>query len=84
MKLLDKNTFCIGLQILHLKDGNIFLSQMAYIKRILKRFNMIDAYPLSTPMVARSNKDDDPYCPCEEKEPLGEQYPYLIAIGTLL
>lgn len=85
MKLLGKTTFCIGLQVLHMKDGSIFLSQMAYINRILKRFNMIDAYPLSTPMVGRSNQGDDPYRPCEEEEePLSEQYPYLAAVGGLL
>ena len=85
MKLLGKTTFCIGLQVLHLKDGSIFLSQMTYINRILKRFNMIDAHPLSTPMVCRSNNDNDPYRPCEEEEEtLSEQYPYLAAVGALL
>ena len=34
MKLLRKTTFCIGLQVLHLKDGSVFLSQMTYISRI--------------------------------------------------
>ena len=85
MKLLGQTTFCIGLQVLHLKDGSVFLSQSTYINRILKRFNMIDAHPLSTPMVGRSNKGDDPYRPCEEEEEiLGEQYPYLAAVGALL
>jgi hypothetical protein len=85
MKLLGQTTFCIGLQVLHLKDGSIFLSQATYINRILKRFNMIDAHPLSTPMVGRSSKGDDPYRPCEEEEEiLGEQYPYLAAVGALL
>ena len=85
MKLLGQTTFCIGLQVLHLKDGSIFLSQATYINRILKRFNMIDAHPLSTPMVGRSSKGDDPYRPCEEEEEiLGEQYPYLAVVGALL
>jgi len=85
MKFLGKTTFCIGLQVLHLKDGSIFLSQMAYINQILKIFNIIDTYLLSTPMVARSNKDDDLNRPCEEEEELlSEQYPYLIVIGAIL
>jgi len=29
---------------------------------------MTDAYPLSTPMVGRSNKDDEPHHPCKEEE----------------
>ena len=59
MKLLGQTTFCIGLQVLHLKDGSIFLSQATYINGILKRFNMIDAHLLSTPMIGRSSKGDD-------------------------
>jgi len=58
MKLLSQNRFCIGLQILHLKDDNIFFPQIAYINQIFKRFNIIDAYSLLTPMVACSNKGD--------------------------
>jgi len=85
MKLLGKTTFCIGLQVLHMKDGSIFLSRSTYINRILKRFNMIDAHLLSTPMVGRSTKEDDSYRPYDEEEKtLGEQYPYLAAVGTLL
>jgi len=68
MKLLGKTTICIGLQVLHLKNGSIFLSQMTYIDQILKRFNMIDAYLLSTPMVCRSNKGDYLYHLCKEEE----------------
>lgn len=68
MKMLRKITFCIGLQIMHLTDGSIFLYQLTYIRRILQRFNMIDAYPLSTPMVGRGRDGHDPYRLCEEEE----------------
>jgi len=85
MKLLGQTTFCIGLQVFHLKDGSIFLFQTIYINRILKRFNMIDAYPLSTPIVTRSSKEKDPYRLCEEdEETLSENYPYLATVGALL
>lgn len=35
MKMLGKITFCIGLQIMHLIDGSIFLYQLTYIRQIL-------------------------------------------------
>jgi len=85
MKLLEKTTFCIGLQVLHMKNGSIFISHSTYINRILKRFNMFYAHLLSTPMVGRNAKEDDPHRPCEEEdETLDEQYPYLAAVGALL
>lgn len=68
-----------------MKDGSIFLSQMAYINRILIRFNMIDAYPLSIPTVGRNTKGDDLYHPYkEEEETLTKQYSYLAVVGGLL
>ena len=30
MKLLDKTSFCLGLQISHIPDGGIFLHQTSY------------------------------------------------------
>lgn len=46
---------------------------------------MIDVYPLLTPIVGRDRDGHDPYYSCDkEDEILGEQYPYLAAIGALL
>lgn len=53
---------------MHLTDGSIFLYQLTYIRLILQRFNMNDAYPLSTPMVGRGRDGHDPYRLCEEEE----------------
>ena len=53
MKDLGRTRFCLGLQIEHLKDGNL-MHQSTYISKILKRFYMDKAHPLSTPMVVRS------------------------------
>ena len=53
MNDLGRTRFCLGLQIEHLKDG-IFMHQSTYISKILKRFYMDKAHPLSTPMVVRS------------------------------
>jgi ribonuclease HI len=85
MKDLGRTKYCLGLQIEHLPNG-ILVHQSNYTEKVLKRFNMSDAKPLSTPMVVRSlNVDKDPYRPCEENEEvLGPEVPYLNAIGALM
>ena len=85
MKDLGKTKFCIGLQIEHFPNGEL-VHQSTYIKKILKRFNMDKAHPLSSPMVVRSlNVKNDPFRPCENgEELLGPEVPYLSAIGALM
>ena len=68
MKDLEKTKFCIGLQIEHFPNG-VLVHQSTYIKKILKRFNMDKAHPLSSPMVVRSlDVKKDPFRPCEKGE----------------
>ena len=50
MEELGKTKICLGLQIEYLVDG-VFIYQSAYIEKILKRFYMDKAHPLSNPMV---------------------------------
>ena len=85
MKDLGKTKYCLGLQIEHLASG-ILVHQSAYTEKILKRFNMDKAYPLSTPMVVRSlDIKKDPFRPKQDNEDiLGPEVPYLSAIGALL
>ena len=85
MKDLGKTKFCIGLQIEHFPNG-VLVHQSTYIKKILKRFNMDKAHPLSSPMVVRSlDVKNDPFRPCEKgEELLGPEVPYLSAIGALM
>ncbi|XP_042758130.1 secreted RxLR effector protein 161-like [Lactuca sativa] len=85
MKDLRKTKYCVGLQIEHMPN-EILVHQSNYTERVLKRFNMDNANPLSTPMVVRSlNIDKDPFCPCEENEEvLGSELPYLNAIRALM
>ena len=85
MKDLGKTKFCIGLQIEHFPNG-VLVYQSTYIKKILKRFNMDKAHPLSSPMVVRSlDVKNDPFRPCEKgEELLGPEVPYLSAIGALM
>ncbi|CAA0833362.1 Protein OBERON 4, partial [Striga hermonthica] len=68
MKDLGKTKYCLGLQIERVQNG-IFVHQSNYTKRVLKRFNMDKANPLSTPMVNRTlDVEKDPFRPCEENE----------------
>jgi hypothetical protein len=82
---LDKNKFCIDLQLQHLPTG-ILVHQSAYVQKVLEKFNMDKAYPLNTPMVIRAlEKDIDPFRPCQEGEGvLDFECPYPSAIGALM
>ncbi|CAN4114139.1 unnamed protein product [Withania somnifera] len=85
MKDLGKTKLCLGPQIEHLANG-IFIHQSAYTEKILKRFYMDKAHPLSTPMVVQSlDVNKNPFRPQEENEELlGPEVPYLGAIGALM
>ena len=54
--------------------------------KILKRFYMDKAHPLSSPMVVRSlDVKNDPFRTCEKvEELLGPEVPYLSVIGALM
>ncbi|KAM1739723.1 hypothetical protein ACFX11_015396 [Malus domestica] len=68
MKDLGKTKYCLGLQIEQCANG-ILVHQSAYIEKILKRFGMDKAYPLSTPIVVRSlDIKKDPFLPKEDDE----------------
>ncbi|KAG7557098.1 Reverse transcriptase RNA-dependent DNA polymerase [Arabidopsis suecica] len=85
MKDLGKTKFCLGLQLEYVNNG-ILVHQKAYTEKVLKRFNMDQAHPLSSPMVVRSLRlDSDPFGPKkDEEEVLGPEVPYLSAIGALM
>ncbi|GJZ07346.1 hypothetical protein Tco_0541139 [Tanacetum coccineum] len=85
IKDLGKIKYCLGLHIEHMHNG-IIIHQSNYTEKLLKRFNMDKAKPLSTPMVGRSlNVNNDPFRPCEDdEEVLGLEVPYLSAIGALM
>ncbi|KAL0371833.1 UNVERIFIED_CONTAM: Retrovirus-related Pol polyprotein from transposon TNT 1-94 [Sesamum calycinum] len=85
MKDLGTTKYCLGLQFEHTKGG-IFIHQSNYIEKVLKRFHMNNAHPLSTPMVVRSlDVNKDPFRPpTHNNEILGPEVPYLSAIGALM
>ena len=85
IKDLGKTNFCISLQIEHFLYG-VLVHQSTYTKKILKRFYMDKAHPLSLPMVVRSlDLKNDPFRSCEkDEELLCFEVPYLSEIGALM
>ena len=85
MKDLGKTKFCIGLQIEHFPNG-VLVHQSTYIKKVLKRFYMDKAHPLSSSMVVWSlDVKNDSFHHCEKNEELlGPEVPYLSANGALM
>jgi FtsZ-interacting cell division protein YlmF len=77
MSMIGELSFFLGLQITQRSEG-IFISQEKYLKEMLKRFQMEDSTPMSTPMVTgcKLSKDDD--------SPDVDQISYRSMIGSLL
>ena len=75
--MIGELSYFLGLQVNQLKNG-IFISQIKYVKEMLKKFTMEDCKPMSTPMTigCKLSKDD--------KSPLVDQTMYRSMIGSLL
>ena len=67
-------------------NNGILVHQLAHTEKILKKFNMDQAHPLSSPMVVRSlDPETDPFGPKKkDEEVLGPEVPYQSAIGALM
>ena len=50
MSMIGELPYFLGLQVKQISAG-IFISQEKYLKEILKKFQMEDSSPISTPMV---------------------------------
>ena len=77
MSMIGELSYFLGLQVNQLKNG-IFISQIKYVKEMLKKFIMEDCNPVSTPMIIgyKLSKDD--------MSPLVDQNLYRSIIGSLL
>ncbi|KAL5781877.1 hypothetical protein ACOSP7_006906 [Xanthoceras sorbifolium] len=66
------------------KSGTLLLSQAGYIKKVLSRFNMQDAKPVSTPLGVhfRLSKEQSPKT--EKERTYMAKVPYASAIGSLM
>ena len=74
----------IGLEIDQAPDGSIVISQEAYVKEVLLRFNMQDCKPIGTPADPSNplSADMSPRTDDERKEM--EKIPYKQAVGALM
>ena len=75
----------LGLKISHdRKNGKLWLSQEAYIEKILKRFNMRKAKTISSPLAGHF-KLTSKQCPTSEKENEEmSKVPYSSVVGSLM
>ena len=77
MSMMGELTFFLGFQIKQLKDGT-FISQIKYIKDMLKKFDMENAKPIKTPMPTNGHLD------LNEDGKAVDQKVYRSMIGSLL
>jgi hypothetical protein len=58
MSMMGELTFCLGIQVKQTKEG-IFVHQAKYMMDLIKKFAMVDAKPVSTPMSVMTALDPD-------------------------
>jgi hypothetical protein len=59
MSMMGELKFFLGFQVKQLRGGT-FINQAKYIQDMLKRFDMVDAKPMKTPMPTNGQLDLDP------------------------
>jgi hypothetical protein len=77
MSMIGELSFFLGLQITQKSEG-MFLSQEKYLREMLKRFQMEDSKPMSTPIVTGCKLRND------DGSPNVDQSSYRSMIGSLL
>jgi hypothetical protein len=58
MSMMAELTFFLGIQVKQTKEG-IFIHQAKYMKYLMKKFNMAELKPVSTPMSTAVALDPD-------------------------
>jgi hypothetical protein len=77
MSMMGELTFLLGIQVKKTKQGT-FVHQAKYTKDLMKKFNMAELKPVSTPMSSAASLGPD-----EDGEAV-EQREYRSMIGSLL
>jgi isopentenyldiphosphate isomerase len=77
MSMMGELTFSLGIQVKQMKQ-DIFVHQAKYTKDLMKKFNMAELKPMSTPMSTATSLDPD-----ENGEDV-DQREYRSMIGSLL
>lgn len=84
MKDMGVANNCVGLHITYNQNGNICLDQSTYIRDMLKKFNMADCKPVSTPSDANQKLTMDMCASSEGDREKLRNIPYQEAVGSLL
>jgi hypothetical protein len=77
MSMMGELTFFLGIQVKQMKQGT-FVHQTKYMKDLMKKFNMAEFKPVSTPMSSAASLGPD-----EDGEAV-DQREYRSMIGSLL
>jgi hypothetical protein len=77
MSMMGEITFFLGIQVKQTKQGT-FVHQAKYMKDLMKKFNMAELKPVSTPMSSAASLGPD-----EDGEAV-DQREYRSMIGSLL
>nr|AAT44257.1 putative polyprotein [Oryza sativa Japonica Group] len=85
MKDLGAAKKILGMEITRERhSGKLYLSQKGYIEKVLRRFNMHDAKPVSTPLAAHFRLSSD-LCPQSDYDiEYMSRVPYLSVVGSLM
>lgn len=66
------------------QNGKLWLSQEKYVEKVLERFNMSKAKPVTTPLAGQSALSTN-QCPTSEKDKEEmKKVPYASAVGSLM
>jgi isopentenyldiphosphate isomerase len=77
MSIMGELTFFLGIQVKQMKQGT-FMHQAKYTKDLIKKFNMAELKPVSTPMSSAASLDPD------EDDEVVDYREYMSMIGSLL
>jgi hypothetical protein len=77
MSMMGELTFFLGIKVKQTKQGT-FIHQAKYTKDLMKKFNMVELKPVSTPMSTATMVDPD------ENNETADQREYRSMIGSLL
>jgi hypothetical protein len=77
MSMMGELTFFLGIQVKQTKQGT-FVHQAKYTKDLMKKFNMVELEPVSTPMSSVASLGS------EEDGKAVDQREYMSMIGSLL
>jgi isopentenyldiphosphate isomerase len=77
MSMMGELTFFLGIQVKQMKQGT-FIHQAKYTKNLIKKFNMDELKPVSTPMSTTTSLDPD------KNDEVVDQREYMGMIGSLV